>query len=52
MATQHPDSATTYVPVQTEPTEALGVLRPTNQGGFGIAGYMIDFNDQLPPDVH
>ncbi len=39
MATHHPDSATTYVPVQKEPDEALEALKPVNQGGFGIDVY-------------
>jgi len=42
MATQHPDSATTYVPAQKEPQEALDVLTPVSHGG-GVDEYMIDF---------
>lgn len=49
MATQHPDSASTYVPVQKEPEEALDVLKPVNQGGFGIDEYMIDFEGKMTP---
>ncbi len=51
MATQHPDSATTYVPVQKEAEEAVKVLMPTRQGGFGIEEYMIDFKGKMPPYV-
>jgi len=49
MATQHPDSASTYVPVQKEPEEALDALRPISQGGFGIDEYMIDFEGKMTP---
>lgn len=49
MATQHPDSATKYVPVQEEPEEALFSLLPEERGGLGCDEYMVDYEGKLTP---
>lgn len=48
MATQHPDSASRYVPVQEEEAEALQCLAPQN-GGLGCDEYMVDYEGKLTP---
>jgi phosphoenolpyruvate carboxylase len=48
MATQHPDSASRYVPVQEEEVEALQCLASQN-GGLGCDEYMVDYEGKLTP---
>jgi len=44
MATQHPDSALRYVPVQEEPDEALECFT-----SYGCDEYMVDYEGKLTP---
>ena len=48
MATQHPDSASRYVPVQEEEAEALQCLAPQN-AGLGCDEYMVDYEGKMTP---
>ncbi|HID60545.1 MAG TPA: phosphoenolpyruvate carboxylase, partial [Hadesarchaea archaeon] len=48
MATQHPDSASRYVPVQEEEAEALQCLAPSD-GGLGCDEYMVDYEGKMTP---
>jgi phosphoenolpyruvate carboxylase len=48
MATQHPDSASRYVPIQEEEAEALQCLAPSD-GGLGCDEYMVDYEGKLTP---
>jgi len=49
MATQHPDSASRYVPVQEEEAEALQCLAPPQDGGLGCDEYMVDYEGKMTP---
>nr|MDO8062173.1 phosphoenolpyruvate carboxylase [Candidatus Freyrarchaeum guaymaensis] len=49
LATQSLDSASTYVSFGDEPIEAVRLLKPFEEGGFGLEELMIDFNRKLTP---
>lgn len=48
MATQHPDSATKFVPIREEVEEAAHSLRKAKQG-LGCEEYMVDYMGKLTP---
>jgi phosphoenolpyruvate carboxylase len=48
MATQHPDSATKFVPIRDEVEEAAFALKRPNQG-LGCEEYMVDYMGKLTP---
>lgn len=48
MGTQHPDSASKYVPIQEEVEEAATALTPP-PAGLGLEEFMIDFEGKMTP---
>jgi phosphoenolpyruvate carboxylase len=48
MGTQHPDSASKYVPIQEEAQEAATALTPPPEG-LGLEEFMIDFEGKMTP---
>ncbi|MBS1263743.1 MAG: Phosphoenolpyruvate carboxylase [Methanonatronarchaeales archaeon] len=48
MATQHPDSASRYVPVQEEVEEAVDCIRAAPHG-LGCDEYMVDYEGKMTP---
>lgn len=48
MATQHPDSATKFVPIRDEVEEAAFSLKKPNEG-LGCGEYMVDYMGKLTP---
>lgn len=48
IATQHPDSASRYIPIQEEPDEAVEALTPQPEG-WGIEELMVDYEGKMTP---